>query len=75
MSSPFPLSRCQRRAAISIGPVLSPIEGMVEAVTIHPRLLYLADEEADSGVLIDLMDQIQVGGISNISIAAEPGPG
>ena len=32
----------------------------------------IADEQADSGVLIDLMDQIRLGGIGNISIAAEP---
>ena len=35
----------------------------------------IADEQADSGVLIDLMDQIRLGGIANISIAAEPGSG
>ena len=35
----------------------------------------IADEQADSGVLIDLMDQIRLGGITNISIAAEPGGG
>jgi biopolymer transport protein ExbD len=35
----------------------------------------IADEGADSGILIDLMDQIQAGGIGSISIAAEPGSG
>jgi biopolymer transport protein ExbD len=33
----------------------------------------IADEGADSGILIDLMDEIQTGGIGSISIAAEPG--
>jgi biopolymer transport protein ExbD len=35
----------------------------------------IADEKADSGILIDLMDQIRLGGIATISIAAEPGAG
>jgi len=35
----------------------------------------IADEQADSGILIDLMDQIRLGGIVTISIAAEPGSG
>ena len=35
----------------------------------------IADQQADSGILIDLMDQIRLGGIVNISIAAEPGSG
>ena len=35
----------------------------------------IADEEAGSGVLIDLMDQIRLGGIGSISIAADPGAG
>ncbi|MEE8092749.1 MAG: biopolymer transporter ExbD [Gammaproteobacteria bacterium] len=57
---------------------LAEIRAMVEAIlSENPEssAVIIADEEADSGVLIDLMDQIQVGGISNISIAAEPGPG
>jgi hypothetical protein len=35
----------------------------------------IADEQAGSGVLIDLMDQIRLGGIGTISIAAQPGTG
>ena len=35
----------------------------------------ISDEEAGSGVLIDLMDQVRLGGVGNISIAAEPGSG
>jgi len=35
----------------------------------------IADEQAGSGVLIDLMDQIRLGGVGSISIAAEPGSG
>jgi biopolymer transport protein ExbD len=57
---------------------LAEIRAMVEAIlSENPEssAVIIADEEADSGVLMDLMDQIQVGGISNISIAAEPGPG
>ena len=35
----------------------------------------ITDEEAGSGVLIDLMDQVNLGGIGSIAIAAEPGTG
>jgi biopolymer transport protein ExbD len=34
-------------------------------------VVIIADEKASTGVLIDLMDQIRLGGVSNISVAAE----
>jgi len=34
-------------------------------------VVIIADEKAATGVLIDLMDQIRLGGVSNISVAAE----
>ncbi len=57
---------------------LAEVRAMVEAIlSENPEssAVIIADEEADSGILIDLMDQIQLGGIGNISIAAEPGSG
>jgi len=55
---------------------LNQVQALVEsALAENPEssAVIIADEEADSGVLIDLMDQIRLGGIANISIAAEPG--
>jgi biopolymer transport protein ExbD len=52
------------------------VRAMVESIlSENPEssAVIIADEGADSGILIDLMDEIQTGGISSISIAAEPG--
>jgi biopolymer transport protein ExbD len=38
-------------------------------------VVIIADEKASTGVLIDLMDQIRLGGVSNISVAAEAAGG
>jgi biopolymer transport protein ExbD len=35
-------------------------------------VVIIADEKAATGVLIDLMDQVRLGGVANISVAAEP---
>ena len=35
----------------------------------------IADEQAGSGILIDLMDEIRLGGIGSIAVAAEPDSG
>jgi biopolymer transport protein ExbD len=55
---------------------LSQVRALVEAALAEnpeSSAVIIADEQAASGVLIDLMDQIRLGGIGNISIAAEPG--
>jgi biopolymer transport protein ExbD len=52
------------------------VRAMVESIlSENPEssAVIIADEGADSGILIDLMDEIQTGGIGSISIAAEPG--
>lgn len=57
---------------------LAEVRTMVEAiVSENPEssAVIIADEAANSGILIDLMGQIEAGGIGNISIAAEPGSG
>jgi len=57
---------------------LADVRVMVEAIlneNPESSAVIIADQTADSGILIDLMDQIQAGGITVISIAAEPGSG
>jgi biopolymer transport protein ExbD len=36
-------------------------------------VVIIADEQASTGVVIDLMDQVRLGGVLNISVAAQPG--
>ena len=38
-------------------------------------VVIVADEQADSGLLIDLMDQVRLGGVLNVSVAARPAGG
>jgi len=32
----------------------------------------IADESSETGILIDLMDQVRLGGVGKISVAADP---
>ena len=57
---------------------LAQIRPMVEgALAENPEssAVIIADEEADTGTLIDLMDQVRLGGVANIAVAAEVGAG
>lgn len=36
-------------------------------------VVIIADERSETGILIDLMDQVRLGGVINISVAAQPG--
>jgi biopolymer transport protein ExbD len=36
-------------------------------------VVIIADERSETGILIDLMDQVRLGGILNISVAAQAG--
>lgn len=38
-------------------------------------VVIIADERASTGVVIDLMDQVRLGGVLNISVAAQPAGG
>ncbi|MFB3063450.1 MAG: ExbD/TolR family protein [Gammaproteobacteria bacterium] len=52
---------------------LAQIRAMVEsAVAEIPEssVIIIADEKASTGVLIDLMDQVRLGGVANIMVAA-----
>lgn len=51
------------------------VRGMVEAArkeTPESSAIIIADTRAQSGLLLDLMDQIRLGGVTKISIAAKP---
>ena len=55
---------------------LAQIRAMVEsAVAEIPEssVIIIADEKASTGILIDLMDQVRLGGVANIMVAAEKG--
>jgi len=45
------------------------------AETPEASVVIVSDEKAATGVLIDLMDQIRLGGVQNVSVAAELGGG
>jgi biopolymer transport protein ExbD len=52
---------------------LGAVRQMVEearAESPESTVVIVADERADTGTVIDLMDQVRLGGISNISVAA-----
>lgn len=38
-------------------------------------VVIIADERSETGVLIDLMDQVRLGGVLNVSVAAQPSGG
>ena len=57
---------------------LGQVRAMVEsALAENPEssAVIIADEESATGVLIDLMDQVRLGGVYNISVAAEQASG
>ncbi|NND58953.1 MAG: biopolymer transporter ExbD [Gammaproteobacteria bacterium] len=52
------------------------VRSMVESAkkeTPESSAIIIADEESETGLLIDLMDQVRLGGVTNISVAAEEG--
>ena len=57
---------------------LGQIRAMVEsALAENPEgtVIVITDKEASTGVLIDLMDQVRLGGVANIAVAAKEGAG
>ena len=55
-----------------IGQVRAMVESAVAEVP-ESSAVIIADKESATGTLIDVMDQVRLGGVSNISIAAELG--
>jgi biopolymer transport protein ExbD len=54
---------------------VSEVRQLVEnAVNENPEssAVLIADEEAATGIVLDIMDQVRLGGVVNIAIAAEP---
>ncbi|MGD8977393.1 MAG: biopolymer transporter ExbD [Gammaproteobacteria bacterium] len=57
---------------------LAQVRQMVEqakAESPEASVVIVTDEKAPTGILIDLMDQIRLGGVQNVSVAAELGGG
>ncbi len=55
---------------------LNQVRALVESsVAENPEssVIIITDKKASTGVLIDLMDHVRLGGVSNISVAAEKG--
>ena len=59
---------------IEMGQVRQLVEQAI-AETPEASVVIVSDEKAATGVLIDLMDQIRLGGVQNVSVAAELGGG
>jgi len=54
---------------------VSDVRLLVEnAVNENPEssAVLIADEEAATGIVLDIMDQVRLGGVTNIAVAAEP---
>ena len=54
---------------------VSEVRQLVEnAVNENPEssAVLIADEEAATGIVLDIMDQVRLGGVANIAVAAEP---
>lgn len=52
------------------------VRGMVEIArkeTPESSAIIIADKESETGLLIDLMDQVRLGGVTSISVAAQEG--
>ena len=56
---------------VQVGQVRQLIEDAVNE-TPESSAVLIADTEAPTGVLIDLMDQVRLGGIAEIAVSAEP---
>jgi biopolymer transport protein ExbD len=55
---------------------MNAVRQMVEqarAESPESTVVIIADQRSESGLLIDLMDQVRLGGVMNISVAAQPG--
>ncbi len=53
---------------------LNQIPSMVEAArgeSPESSVVIITDKEAPTGMLIDVMDKVRLGGVNNISVAAE----
>ena len=56
---------------VSLDDVRRLVEETVNEIPESSAIL-IADEVAPSGVMLDIMDQVRLGGVSNIAVAADP---
>ena len=59
------------RQIVEVSQVRQIVENAVNENPASSAVL-IADEEAATGVVLDIMDQVRLGGVANIAIAAEP---
>lgn len=55
---------------IGLGEVRTTIE-IALAATPESSVIIVADERASSGLLVDVMDQVRLGGVADVAVAAE----
>jgi len=58
------------KRAVEMGQVRSMVEASL-AENPESSAVIIADQESETGTVIDLMDQVRLGGVYNISLAAE----
>lgn len=63
-----------QKKQIDLGQI-RPLVEAAKAENPESSVVIIADEEASTGVLIDIMDQIRAVGVENVSVAAEPQEG
>ena len=59
---------------IDLRAVRSNIERFAAAESTNAPVVVIAEKEAPTGILVQVMDQVRQGGIKNVSIAATGGP-
>ena len=60
------------KTKVELGQIRAMVESSVAEVP-ESSVVVIADKKASTGILIDVMDQIRLGGVSNIMVAAEIG--
>lgn len=60
------------KKALELGQIRTLVEN-AKAESPEASVVIIADQEAPTGVLIDLMDQVRLGGVTNMSVAAQEG--
>ena len=61
------------RQIVQVGEVRQLVESAVNENPESSAVL-ITDEEAPTGVMLDIMDQVRLGGVANIAVAAKPEP-
>jgi len=59
------------RQIVQVGEVRQLVESAVNENPESSAVL-ITDEEAPTGIMLDIMDQVRLGGVANIAVAAQP---